>query len=178
MTTKAENKLDGKLNLNKFPASTTKFYELNHEQDWLKTLLLELSEKVEEKSIEEKMASTNISAEFEIIKKFKQEYGDYILIKGHVIANYLAQCVRTLEWMDETVEIEVQVAFLAGHLEKTEAFQDLLEIYETGDMYELYYFQKGIADIEEMIHEQIFLHVNQYPIKDSEAPLPDSGTQQ
>lgn len=173
---KAENQLVGQININKFPADTTKFYELDESQDWLKGLLVELNEKVDDLNEEQKLEKTDIISDLEITKKFKQEYGDYLLVKGTVKANYLAQCVRTLEATEESVEVEIKAGFLAGHLEKAEEFRDVMEIYDTEDMYELYYFQKGSADIYEMVHEQIFLNINQYPIKDADAPLPDSGT--
>ena len=39
------------------------------------------------------------------------------------------------------------------------------------DVYEIYFYQKRLVDFKEMIHEQIFLHYNQYPVLDADSKL-------
>ena len=38
-------------------------------------------------------------------------------------------------------------------------------------MYDLYFYVKNKANLKEVIHEQVFLNLNQYPIKDAESEL-------
>jgi uncharacterized protein len=73
--------------------------------------------------------------------------------------------------MNDSLELEIKICFLTIHLEKEESFTEQLEIFENNDMYELYFYKKGFADIGEMIHEQVYLNLNEYPIKDAEASL-------
>jgi len=173
-----ENKVDGKLNIKKLPINATKYYRLDHKQDWMLDLLLELCENMENKELEHVLSRASINADLEIMKKFNPEYGDYLLVNIQLHANYVTQCVRTLEEMDESVDIDVRASFMSSHLEKTEIFQDQTEMFDSGHMHELYFYDKGIVDLVEMVHEQIYLNVNEYPVKDEDAPLPGSGTQQ
>ncbi len=175
---KAENQLDSKLNVKKFPTNSPKYYSLDNSQDWVRALQLELSEKVlDDKSPEDILSQTELRIELEIEKKYKPHYGEYILTKGSVKTKYLTLCVRTLVEMYDELDLEFKACFLPNHLESEEQFQDQTEIFENEDMYELYFYNKGIADLKEMIHEQIYLNINEYPISDEDTPLPDSGTQ-
>ncbi len=180
--TKMENTLAGQLKITRFPLNTVKFYHLDKNQDWTQKLLMELNEKAESKSPEDVFAATDLTVELEIQKLFKKEYGEYLLVKGHLSTDYITQCVRTLEDMNDSLELEINACFLDEALEHDEAFQDQVDIFEKDQMYELYFYRKGLADIYEMVHEQVYLNINQYPIKDENTPLhwgkETSGTKQ
>lgn len=168
---KDENKLDAKLNVVKFPLNTTKFYTLGIEQDWVRELLCELNENADDKSPEANIEETSIELSLELTKKHKDICGDYILVKGQFSTQYVTRCVRTLEIMPDSLDIEFKACFLDESYQDDEAYADQDEIYQDDDMYELYYTTKKFADLAEMVHEQVYLSVNQYPIKDQEAPL-------
>ena len=167
----AETKLQEKLNIIKFPLNATKFYKLDQTCDWAKSLLVELNEKADEKSTEEKLSKTDISIELEIKKFYKSQYGEYIIVNVQFSSHYLTQCVRTLEEMEDSLHFEVNTCFLDKQHEKREEFEDQMEIYEDNQLNELYFFDKGFADLKEMIHEQIFLNINQYPVKNTDSEL-------
>ena len=168
---KEENRIDEKINISKFPHSTTQYYKLNTDQDWVKKLLLELNEKSETKPIEDTLKETSIEINLELTKCFKHEYGEYMLVQGSISTEYITLCVRTLEEMKEKFELDFRTCFLHTRFDGDEAFGEELEIFEKDEMYEIYFFEKGHINIYEMIHEVIYLNLNQYPIKDSEAPL-------
>ena len=170
--TKEENQISEKLNISKIPLNVTGFYSLNKEQDWVKTLLLELNEKAESNSPEKNLASTELTISLEVTKSFKPEYNEYLLIRGHITADYITICVRTLEEMNERLELSFNSCFLHERFEKDEAFAEQLEIFEKDEMYELYFYSKGVIELARMIHEVIYLNINQYPIKDETSPLP------
>jgi len=172
---KDENQISSKVNISKFPIDTPKFYDLGKSQDWVKALLIELNEKAENKTPADFLEETSIQLTMEIEKLFKKEYGEYLLVKATVTTDYVTQCVRTLSDMGEHFELDMSACFLIGHLETDEAFIEQMEIFEKDEIYELYFYKKGMADIAEMIHEQIYLNLNQYPISDSTTPLPQSG---
>lgn len=106
-----ENTIEEKLNISKFPLNTTKFYSLDKSVDWVKAQLIELNEKAEEKTAEEFLAETHLSYEFELTKLFKKEYGEYLLLKATIRTNYVTQCVRTLEDMSDSLELEINICF-------------------------------------------------------------------
>lgn len=166
-----ENKIPDVLNINKIGANQTKFYAVDHRQDWVKSLLLELNEKVEGRSEDEILANSKILINLEITKKPKGNYGNYLLVTGQFSAQYITHCVRTLEEMSDEVDFPINFCFVPGHLEQDNAFKDQTEVFEDNEMRELYFYHKGEVQLKEAIHEQIFLNINQYPVKDQEAPL-------
>ena len=169
--TNTENRLDATLNINKFPTNQTKYYELDKSQDWMAQILTELNEKATEKSAEAKMEETTISCDLAITKKQKPHMGNYLVVTGNFKANFLTECVRTLAEMRDTVETEIKACFVPRYLETEESFQDQTEVFEDDQMLELYFYDKGSVQLSEMIHEQVYLNVNQYPVLDPDAPL-------
>lgn len=168
---KADQFLNAKINIVKLPLNTVKFYELGKSCDWLKNILLELNEKADEKSPEEYLEETSISCELEIKKMFKQQYGDMIFVRGNIETQFKTQCVRTLENMDDNLILPINSCFLDQKFEETEEFSEQLEIFEENQLFDLYFFDKGFVNIAEMIHEQIYLNINQYPIANPDTPL-------
>jgi uncharacterized metal-binding protein YceD (DUF177 family) len=166
-----DNSLEAKLNIVKFPRDTQMSYTLGVEQDWVKDLLIELNEKADAKSIEEYLGQTSIEIKLDVIKKHKEVCGDYVLVKGQFEAKYMTKCVRTLVDMPDEISLEFKACFLEDHYEKEEAYADQSEIFQDDDMYELYFFVKKFADLAEMVHEQVYLNINQYPVADEETPL-------
>ncbi len=167
----AETKMQEKLNIVKFPLNATKYYELDKSCDWVRALLLELNEKADEKKPEEYLANTDIKIQMEIKKLFKSQYGEFLIINLQFSSHYVTQCVRTLEEMEDSLHFEVNSCFLDREYEKLEEFEDQMEIYEDNQLNELYFYEKGFVDVKEMIHEQIFLNINQYPVKNSDSEL-------
>lgn len=166
-----ENKLDAQINIPKFARNVTKYYSLSVDQDWVRDYLIELNEKADDKSPEEYLKETSIQIELEILKKFTPATGEYLLIKGSVETTYATQCVRTLTNMHDSLSTEFKVCFIDDLKSGDDQYADQTETFQENEMYDLYFFVKNKADIKEVIHEQIFLNINQYPIHDAEAEL-------
>lgn len=166
-----EKNIKGKLTLPKFPRDSVQSYELNESNAWIKPILLELNENVETKLPEEYLETSHLNVNLDIQKKFKASYGEYLLITGSVDTEYHTQCVRTLNEMKETLQIEFKACFIDDQYQESEELQDQVDIFMDGDVYELYFYENRQADIQLLIHEQIFLNYNQYPVSDYDAEL-------
>jgi uncharacterized metal-binding protein YceD (DUF177 family) len=92
-------------------------------------------------------------------------------VKGTIEADYVTECVRTLKPMTVQLDIPFKVVFIDEALATSELFAEIDETYVENDVYEIYFYNKRTVDFQEMIHEQIFLHYNQYPIIDAEGKL-------
>lgn len=167
-----ENQINSKYNVLKHPLNNTRYFKLDKSQDWVGSLLKEFNEKAEEKTPEEYFENSEIKLDLEISKSFKHPYGEYLLVKGKLESNFFTPCVRTLEEMPDSVSIEFKTCFIESRFQEDEELKDQTEIFIADNMYELYFFEKGFANLTEMVHEQAYLSINQYPIKDAEAPLP------
>jgi len=166
-----ENKLEAEIIIPKFPRNATQFYHLDKSQDWVRELLIELNEKADEKPVEEYLNETSLTIDLEILKKFTPATGEFLLVKGSIKATYATQCVRTLENMEDSLTTGIQACFIDELKSDDEIYADQSETFQENEMYDLYFYVKNKASIKEMIHEQIFLNINQYPVKDAEREL-------
>jgi uncharacterized metal-binding protein YceD (DUF177 family) len=161
----------GLLKVSKFPIDDEQHYKLDQKQPWIKDILLELNENADTRLPEEYLEDSLIFVDIRIIKKFKQTYGEYLLVSGSVRTEYFTQCIRTLGEMKDNLEIEFKACYLDNVYEENEELLDQVDIYMDGDVHELYFYEKKQADIKLLVHEQIYLNYNQYPVLDHDAEL-------
>ena len=96
---------------------------------------------------------------------------EFLLAKGHIEADYVTECVRTLKPMKMQLNVPFKICFVDETLATTELFANLDETWIENDTYEIYFYNKRTVDFQEMIHEQIYLNYNQYPVLDADAKL-------
>jgi hypothetical protein len=169
---KIENKhIAAKINLIKVPANTPFMFELDQDMDWVRGFLLEMNENASEKSATDYLEDTSIFISGEIEKKNKSDLGEYLLVKGTIEADYVTECVRTLRPMTVELDVPFKIIFVDESLATSELFAEIDETYVDNDVYEIYFYSKRTVDFQEMLHEQIFLNYNQYPILDADSKL-------
>ncbi len=168
---KHDNKVAAQINLIKIPANTIYEFEFDQETDWVKDMLLEMNEHATDKTPEAYLKETSLYISGEIEKKNKIEYGEYLIVNGNIEAEYATECVRTLKPMKVQLNVPFKVSFIDESMAKTELFDGLDETWIENDTYEIYFYTKRTVDFQEMIHEQIFLNYNQYPVLDADAKL-------
>jgi hypothetical protein len=166
------NKIGAEINLIKLPLNTKFEFELDQDNtDWVRDILLELNENASEKSPEAYLQETSIFIKGNIEKKDRSDMKEFLLVDGLVQVDYVTECVRTLKPMTMQLDVPFKICFLDESLAQTDLFVDAEDTFIENDTYELYFFTKRTVDFREMIHEQIFLQYEQYPILDAEAKL-------
>lgn len=172
-----QDKIGSKINLIKIPANNPILFELDSDTDWVREFLIEMNENATEKSSEEYLNETSIYISGEIEKKNKTDLGEFLLVSGTIEADYATECVRTLKPMKVQMDVSFKVIFLDESLATSELFADVDETYVENDVYEIYFYNKRTVNFQEMLHEQIFLNYNQYPVLDADSKLTgiDSG---
>jgi len=168
---KNDNKIGPQINLIKLPSNAVFEFDFDHETDWVKTLLLEMNENATDKKPEAYLQETFLRISGEVEKKNKVEYSEYLTVRGTIEAEYATECVRTLKPMKVQMNLEFKVCFIDESLATSEHFADIDETYMDNDVYEIYFYNKRTVDFLEMIHEQIYLNYEQYPILDADARL-------
>ena len=164
-------KIGAQINLLKLTVNTPYDYEFDQQTDWIKEMLFELNEHATDKTPEEWQKETSLVAFGEITKKDKPDMGEFLLVTGTIEATYATECVRTLKPMKKDLDVPFKVCFLDQALAETEMFKDLDETYVENEVYEIYFYDKRTIDFQAMIHEQIFLHLDLYPILDADSKL-------
>ncbi len=168
---KHENKVSAQINLIKLPANTVFEFELDHETDWLKEMLLEMNEHATDKKPDVYLKETYLNVYGEIEKKNKVEMGEFLLARGTIEAEYATECVRTLKPMKVELSVPFKVCFVDESMANSEMFAEIDETWVENDTYEIYFYTKRTVNFQEMIHEQIYLNYNQYPVLDADAKL-------
>lgn len=166
-----QDKIGAKINLIKLPANNPLLFELDQETDWVREFLMEMNENATEKSPEAYLDDTSIFISGEIEKKNKSDMGEFLLVKGVIEADYVTECVRTLKPMTVQLDVPFKVIFVDEALATSELFAEIDETWVENDVYEIYFYNKRTVDLQEMLHEQIFLNYNQYPVLDAESKL-------
>jgi len=92
-------------------------------------------------------------------------------VKGTIEVDYVTECVRTLKPMTVQMDVPFKIIFVDESLATTELFEGIDETYVENDVYEIYFYNKRSVDFQEMLHEQIFLNYNQYPVLDTESKI-------
>ncbi len=168
---KQDNKIGAEINLVKIPANNVFEFEFDQHTPWLNEILKELNENATEISSEELSKTTSIHLEGSLEKKNKPELGEFLTCSGVISATYSTECVRTLKSMTVDLEVPFKICFIDLSLEDSEMFKDTDETWVENDVYEIYFYSKRTIDLKEMVHEQVFLHYNQYPVLDAASPL-------
>jgi uncharacterized metal-binding protein YceD (DUF177 family) len=164
-------KIGAQINLLKLAANNTMEFEFDQETDWIRDMLLELNENASDKTPQEWMKETSLVVFGELTKKNKPDLGEFVVVKGTIEATYATECVRTLKSMKLDLDVPFKIAFIDQSLSETELFKDIDETYVDNDVYEIYFYDKRTIDFQEMVHEQIFLNVDQYPVLDADSKL-------
>lgn len=161
----------GTLVVTKFPMDSAQQYDMDESQPWIRDILLELNENADTKLPEEYVEDSFVNVKLTIEKKFNSTYGEYLILSGSVSTEYFTQCIRTLKEMKDSLEVEFKGCYLDSVNEKNEELADQVDIYMDGEVRELYFYENRVADIKLLIHEQIYLNYNQYPVLDNDAEL-------
>jgi uncharacterized metal-binding protein YceD (DUF177 family) len=167
---KYDSKVAPQINLVKLPLNTRYEFELDQNAEWLKTILDEMNENSELPKMA--LNDTFLTLKGEIEKKSRLEMGEFLLVEGTIEAKYATECVRTLRPMKLEMSVEIKICFVDESFATTELFSDADETWVEGQTYELYFYNKRTVMFQDMIHEQIFLNYEQYPVLDPDAKLP------
>ncbi len=162
-----ENLIPAQVKLSFLPASGFDRFELSEKNnDWVKELLIELNEKNSEESDDEKLSHTNLNIKMEIGKRHKGQFGEFALVKVQVDGTFTTECVKTLTPIEQILFVKFQACFLNESFEKSSEYEELTELFIENDVFELYFLNRGQADLKETLHEQIYLNVDPYPTKE------------
>lgn len=167
---KINTHLDPQIYVNKYSFDIIEDYELDEQNTaWIQELLTELEEHVDDEN-EFPKAKMNISAQ--ITRKTNHFLNDHLIMKAHLHANYHLPCGRCLYPLAQELDLNLAAAFLHETQEKKPEYAESTTVFADGQEMELYFFRKGVADIKEFIHEQIFIEVAPFPRCEGECKNP------
>jgi hypothetical protein len=160
-TTKINNQIDPTVLVTKYSHDIIEEYELTDDKTpWMKEILVELHEQLDPEDV---YPAGSFKLKLEISRKKSSFLGDHLVVRANIDARYHLPCGITLVPLPQHMLLSVNAAFLHDSQEKLPEYVEATTVFADGQEMELYFYHKGMADILEFIHEQIFLEVPAFP---------------
>jgi uncharacterized protein len=156
--------IDKTINLTKIPLDATIQYELDQKTEWLNGIYDEVEEHTDREDPEYSKGS--LTVKFEIKRRSEKPFGDHLLMHGSLKADFHYPCVRCLKLTKQSLSEDFGASFLHDHMETLPEFEEADDIFAEGRDFDLYFHTKGKIDVAEAIHEQLFIHVDAFPLHD------------
>lgn len=166
---KINTHLDPQVLVNKYSLDIIEEYEIDKLTPWVNDLLVELEE---ENDDEAEFPVANMVIKAQITRKTNSYLKDHLVVRAQLKANFHFPCGRCLYPLPQELDLNLAAAFLHESQEKLPEYAEATTVYADGQEMELYFFHKGLADIQEFIHEQIFIEVVPFPRCDGECKNP------
>ena len=136
----------------------------NHELDQNCLSVKNLLEELETNLEEAERGKGHLHLQLGFKRRFNSHYGDYLLFHGKINGIFYAHCIRCLAPTQCPLNADFSACFLPHSYERREEYQDITSIYIDGEERELYFHHNGIADLQEILHENIFINVDPLPL--------------
>jgi uncharacterized metal-binding protein YceD (DUF177 family) len=166
---KINTHLDPQVLVNKYSLDIIEDYEIDRLTPWVNDLLVELEEENDDEA-EYPKATMVIKAQ--ITRKTNSHLKDHLVMRSHLTAHFHLPCGRCLFPLPQELDLTLAAAFLHESQEKMPEYAEATTVYADGEEMELYFFHKGLADIKEAIHEQIYIEVTPFPRCEGECVNP------
>jgi hypothetical protein len=152
--------LPGEVHINKFSQDFIEEYRVDENCEWVAQIIKELEEENDD-DFEREPAKLTINAT--LSRKTDKFLNDHLIVKSKVNGHYHLPCGRCLAPIRQEILLDINATFLSDAMEKMPEYQESTTVYADGQEMELYYFRKGIADIKEVYHEQLFSEMAPFP---------------
>ncbi len=166
---KINTQLDPIIAISKYSHDIIEDYELGENVPWVKDLLVELEEQLD---AEDERPAGDIALKLQITRKTNNFLGDHLIVHGDVNTHFHQPCGRCLAPVAVHLEVPFNAAFLHDSKEKLPEYAEATTVFADNQEMELYFFHKGMADLKEAIHEQIFIEVPPFPRCEGECKNP------
>ncbi len=161
MITKINKQIDPEVLVTKYAHDIIEEYELTDEKTpWISEILTELHDQLD---AEDAYPAGSFNLHLVIERKKNTFLGDHLIVKAKINAKYHLPCGLTLIPLFQNMVHSVNAVFLHDSQEKLPEYAEVTTAFADGEEMELYFYHKGMADIKEFIHEQVFLEVPAFP---------------
>lgn len=166
---KINTHLDPQVYVNKYSFDIIEEYEIDKKTPWVNDLLVELEEDNDEDA-EYPPASMEIKAQ--ITRKTNHFLNDHLIVRSQLKAHFHLPCGRCLFPLAQELDLSLAAAFLHESQEKKPEYAEVTTVFADSQEMELYFYRKGVADIKEFLHEQIYIEVAPFPRCEGECKNP------
>ncbi len=166
---KINTHLDPQVYVSKYSFDIIEEYEIDKKTDWVNSLLVELEEDNDEDA---KFAPASMQIKAQITRKTNNFLNDHLIVLAHIKSHFHRPCVRCLYPLPQELDLSLSAVFLNETQEKKPEYAESTTAFADGQEMELYFFHKGLADVKEFIHEQIYIEIDPFPRCEGECKNP------
>jgi uncharacterized protein len=137
--------------------------KLNRENTpWLSGILDNIKNEFEPDEVPEGIE--NIEVDIVLKRDSNAEYGEYLYVEGIAKGGYQATCVRCLIDTPQKFEKTFKGAYINKRYEDDPEYEEIDEIYVNNQTADLFFHDRGKADLIDVVTEACFLATNRYPL--------------
>jgi len=172
-----EKMANGLIKVSSYLYNNEEGYSFDLNSPWLKDLYHEL-ENDQIIGKENPISNGHLNLDFTLKKVKGLNLKDYFVLRGNLSALYYCSCIRCLELTQRNIDVELSCCFLSSDQEDSELIDDNGNILIENEEMETFFYEKGILDLREFIHEHLFMNVDPLPLHDENCKglCPECGT--
>lgn len=163
------NHLEPTVVVSKYSVDIIEEYKIDKSTPWVQELMVELEAENDDEAV---FPPAEMVITAQITRKTNTLIKDHLIVRAQLNAQFHVPCGRCLYPLPEELNLDLAAAFLHESFEKLPEYAEVTTVYADGQEMELYFSQKGIADIKEFIHEQIYIEVVPFPRCDGDCKNP------
>lgn len=163
------NLLEPTVLVTKYSMDVIEEYKIDKTTSWINELVVELESENDDEAVFDP-AEMVITAQ--ITRKTNTLLKDHLLVRAQLKAHFHVPCGRCLFPLKDELNLDLAAAFLHESQEKLPEYAEATTVYADAQEMELYFYRKGVADIKEFIHEQIYIEVTPFPRCEGECKNP------
>lgn len=110
----------------------------------------------------------NLKVELDLKNSRDYTFGEHLIVKGKVSGAYTATCIRCLIDTPQSFESEFTAAYVNKRYEDDPEYEEVDEIFVSDVMADMFFHDRGKADLKESVAECCFLAINHYPVHDAD----------
>jgi len=157
---KINNVLDAKIYVNKYSFDIIEEYEVDKKTSWVNELIVELEADNDD---EADYPAAEMTIKAQITRKTNHFLNDHLVVRAQLNADFHLPCGRCLFPLPQALDLDLSAAFLHESQEKQPEYAEVTTVFADNQEMELYFYHKGVADLKEFIHEQIYIEVEPFP---------------
>ncbi len=153
--------------ISKFRDAEETSFVLNRENaPWLTKILDNIKNEFEPDSVPE--GTENIEIELTLKRDSNSTFGEYLYLEGIARGGYQATCVKCLVDTPLTFEKEFKGAYVNKRYEDDPEYEEVDEIFINNETADLFFHDRGKADLVDIVTEACFLGTTRYPLHDED----------
>lgn len=147
--------------INKFKDGGEEFILDQENTPWLDQVIDSITNEFEP---EDQSAEKVISVDLKLKRDSNGTFGEYLFIEGSLKAKYMATCIRCLTDTQQDIESEFIGAYINKRFEDDPEYEEVDEIFIENQQADLFFHDRGKADLMDIVKEATFLAADRYPL--------------